>query len=682
MRRWLATADFETRSKANLKKVGAWRYSRDPSTQALCLGYVLDSGPIKLWHPGSPAPADLFAAIEDGVIFEAHNSFFEWCIWHNVMVKRHGWPALDRNRIICSAARAAVMCYPRALEHAVVHAGLDIRKGNSKAMKKLSRPRKPTKRDPREWIEPADDPALYQELYDYCKIDVEAEHLLSDRLPALSAFERRVFRADMNINLRGIRVDIEFVNAALKVAQILEKQIGLELCSLTGGDVMAATERDRIVDYLAATGLQIESLDKETVEDLLFHATLTKKQRRILELRQEGNKSSVTKYQSFLACADPDDDAVRGLYVYYGANAHGRFAARLVQPHNFPRGNAKSDVKDEKPSQTIERMVDAVKHAAKTRSPDYLRKQFIIKQAITPGDPKSGTKKLPAPPAEVLSTALRGAFIARPGKHFGVGDYSAIEARGLFWLADEEYGLSVYQNNGDIYRDMGSVIFNKPPEELDVDFERMLGKTTVLGCGYEMSWRKFQLTCKRAYGMILSDQLCKRSVEAYRERYPAVPEFWYDLDREAKWCIRTGFDTNVRLIKFSMRRGDLVITLPSGREIYHRKAKLARQHGRYKNSKQIVFTNGKGYIEGTYGGKICEYVTSGTARDILADAIVRAEFDYPEVEPVMHSHDELVCEGEPGVVGKIVSKIMGEMPAWSKGLPMKIEVWEGPRYRK
>lgn len=629
-----------------------------------------------------PDPTDLFDAIEGGALFEAHNSFFEWCIWHNVMVARHGWPALNTNRIVCSAARAAFACLPRALEFALIHAGVDIRKGDSKAMKKLSKPRKPTKKDPREWIEREDDPELYEQLYEYCRIDVEGEHALSAKLPALSRFERRVFLADMRINLRGIRVDVDFVRSALKVAEALEREIGSELTHVTRGDVMAATERDRIVEYLANSGLEIESLDKETVEDLLFHARLTKNQRRVLELRQEGNKSSVSKYQAFLNTMDPDDNAVRGLYVYYGANAHGRFAARLVQPQNFPRGNAKSDIKDEKSSQTIERMVTAVKHAAKTRNIDHLRSNFVIKQAVVPGDPKSGTKKLPAPPAEVLSTALRGAFIARPGKHFGVGDYSAIEARALFWLADEQYGLSVYRNDGDIYRDQGSVIFNKPPEELDVDFERMLGKTTVLGCGYEMSWRKFQLTCKRAYGMVLSDTLCKRAVEAYRTRYVAVPDFWYNLDREAKRCIKTGLNTRVGRIKFSMRRGDLVIELPSGREIFHRRARLTPGRGRFKHAKQIVFTNGKGCTESTYGGKLCEYVTSGTARDILADAIVRAEFDYPDVEPVMHSHDELVCEGEPGVVGKRVEEIMSVMPAWSDGLPMKIEVWEGPRYRK
>lgn len=675
MRCWIATADFETRSELNLKTVGAWRYSTHPSTQVLCLGYALDNGKEKVWRPGMPRPLDLIRAIERGCLFEAHNAFFEWCIWLNVMHKRHGWPMLRLDKTVCSAARAAVACLPRALENALVAAGLDVRKMDNKAMLKLSKPRKPTKKDPRVWIEPEDAPELYQELYDYCAGDVRAEHILSGKIPALSAFERRVFKADFAINLRGLRVDVEFIKAALKVSGMLERELSAELTDLTRGAVMAATERDRIISYLEGTGLMLDSIDQETVEDLLYHAELTKTQRRVLRLRQEGARSSVSKYKAFMECLD--EEVVRGLFLYYGANAHGRWSGRLVQPQNFPRGDAKCADAKLKGGDAMEAMVAAIKRVARTGDTSYLRERFRVEESEVPGDPKSPRRLVPAAPAEVLSTALRGAFIARPGRAYGVGDYAAIEARVLFWLADEKYGLKIYLADGDIYRDMGSVIFNKRPEDLDVSFERMMGKTTVLGCGYGMGWRKFKITCKRAYGMIISDELCKKSVYAYRKRYAKVPEFWEELEDAARDCIRSGMATTASKgrIGFCMRKGDLVITLPSGRDIYHRRARLGRQG-------DIQYVNGKGFVESTYGGKICEYVVSGTARDLLADAIVKAEFDFDVVEPVMHSHDELVCEGEPGEVGKIVEAIMLDKPAWAKGLPIKVETWEGPRYHK
>lgn len=674
MRFWLAVVDFETRSELNLKKVGAWRYSTHPSTDALCLGYGLDSEPEVVWRPGDPNPERLFDAIRHGALFEAHNAFFEWCIWLNVMHERYGWPMLRRDRIVCSAARAAFACLPRALDNALPAAGLRIAKLSDKAMLKLSRPRKPTKKDSRVWLEPDDAPELYRELYDYCAGDVRAERALSDVLPALPQFERRVFNADFVINLRGLRVDVEFIQAALKVAELINYELSAELIELTRGDVMAATERDRILTYLESTGLSLDCLDQETVEDTLYHIELTKTQRRVLELRQEGARSSVSKYKAFVECLV--DGTVKGLFLYYGANAHGRWSGRLVQPQNFPRGNAKCADESLKGNAAIEAMVAAIKRVAKTGDTSCLREHFRVEESEIPGDPTSKRYLVPASPAEVLSTALRGAFIARPGRAFGVGDYSAIEARALFWLAEEERGLRIYYADGDIYRDMGSVIFNKPPEDLDISFERMLGKTTVLGCGYGMGWRKFQLTCKRAYGMVLSDELCKRAVRAYRQRYKKVVEFWKALEESAVTCIRTGLPMWVSKgrIKFSMRKGDLVITLPSGREIYHRRARIS--HG------QIVFINGKGFVESTYGGKLCEYVTSGTARDLLADAIAKAEFDYDDVDPVMHSHDELVAEGDPETVGRIVEEIMTDVPAWAKGLPIKVETWVGTRYHK
>lgn len=627
-----------------------------------------------MWKRGDPPPRDLFRAIEHGALFEAHNIFFEWCIWHNVMVKKYGWPPMKLGRIICLAARAAFSCLPRALELACYHSGIEG-KGDDKAMKKLSKPRKATKANPKEWIDEEDAPELFAELTKYCDQDVKAEYELSYKLQALPRSERRLFLADFIINLRGIRIDHEFVKAGIAVNKMIDDEISGELVKLTGGRVTKATQGERIIAFLETTGLELPNLTEETVVDKLFSGDLTKKQRRVLELRREGNRGSVRKLLAFPQVMDLDDETVRGLYLYYGANAHGRFSGKNPQPQNLPRGDAKPVKKMEK-WEVIQYMVDCIKEAAKKKDPSILRQRFYYEESEVYGDPKSPRRKVPCPPAEVLSTSLRGAFIARVGKVFGVGDYAAIELRVLFWLADEKFGLKLLREGKDVYRDMGSVIFNKKPEDLDEAFERMLGKTTVLGCGYEMSWKKFKLTCKKAYNMIISAELCKKSVYGFRSRYRRVPKYWRELQNAAIACVQTGITKKVSgdRVSFSMRKGDLVITLPSGREIYHRKAKVT-------GDGDLMFVNGKGWVENTYGGKLCEYICSGTARDFLGDAIVKAEFEEPDCDVVMHSHDELVAEGPKGI-GKVVERIMMNVPAWGRSMPMKVEAWEGPRYRK
>lgn len=55
--------DFETFSECDLKKEGAYKYAKHPSTELLCLAYSIDGGQVQLWVPGEDDPTDLFEAI-------------------------------------------------------------------------------------------------------------------------------------------------------------------------------------------------------------------------------------------------------------------------------------------------------------------------------------------------------------------------------------------------------------------------------------------------------------------------------------------------------------------------------------------------------------------------------------------------------------------------------------------
>ena len=117
--------DFESRSACNLKKHGPWRYSIDPSTQVLCLVYRLPHWPVgqtALWtpqHEETDTLQELLVWIQQDRLIEAHNVWFEFCIWTNIMVQQYGWPEIPLTSWRCSAAKASTHALPRSLDGAI-----------------------------------------------------------------------------------------------------------------------------------------------------------------------------------------------------------------------------------------------------------------------------------------------------------------------------------------------------------------------------------------------------------------------------------------------------------------------------------------------------------------------------------------------------------------------------------
>ena len=66
--------DFETRGRVDLRKVGAYVYATHPSTEVTCFAYAVDDGPVQLWRPGDPVPAEVIeAAHNPNWYVAAHN---------------------------------------------------------------------------------------------------------------------------------------------------------------------------------------------------------------------------------------------------------------------------------------------------------------------------------------------------------------------------------------------------------------------------------------------------------------------------------------------------------------------------------------------------------------------------------------------------------------------------------
>lgn len=645
----MISIDFETRSKADIWKVGAWKYAEDPSTEVLCMAYAVDDSEVGLWvaSEGWGTTSHFFEQLIDhGEFFEAHNSFFELAIWKNIMVKRHGFPEIPDDQWSCTAAKAAAHALPRALAKVGAALNLDIQKDEEgrRVMLKLAKPRKPTKNDKSEWH---NDPKDFEKLYEYCKADVETERCLSHRLRDLNKNERKIWLLDQKINMRGVRVDLEAVKCALSFAQEYKERFVDDILRLTDGYIKAATQSTKLKDWINDQGVAIENVQKATVAKAL-EGDLPENVRGALEIRQKLSKSSIAKYQAILnaICAD---GRMRGLLMYHGAST-GRWTGKLFQPHNLPVNKFVGDVEE------------------------YFD---ILKQG------KLSTFEFCYPDVmDTLSYNIRGCLIPTEGNEFFSGDYNAVEARVLLWFAGDEKALDIFRAGEDIYLDLANEIYGRKITEKGE--ERDLAKRGVLGCGYGMGHVKFKDTCA-TYGLEISEELAEKVVKTYRSKYDRVVKFWKDQEDAAMKAVITKEFVQEGRIGWGIHNGFLFCRLPSGRCLAYFHPKIEPHEtpwGAVKDTLTYMHVNPKTKKwerTKTYGGKITENIVQATARDLMAEAMVNCEENGYEV--VLSVHDELITENCFGSVEEF-EQLMGIVPEWAEGLPVKVEGWQGKRYLK
>lgn len=637
-----AIIDFETKCRTNIK-AGASRYAQD--ADILCLSYQIGDEPIKSWRPGEPDPEDLLEHIRNGGILYAHNAAFEMAIWRHVCVPKQGWPEVDISQWRCTQAEVLAVALPGSLANAGDALDLGIKKDieGHKLMMKMCKPRKPSKHNKSEWH---DKPEDMDRLVEYCEQDIRAERAVHDAIPRLSLREQSVFTFDAIVNQRGIKIDRELAEAVIDVWGQYTEKLNEELEEITFGGITSADEVKAITKFLPRIGADVTSINKEAVTDLLTK-DLPPTAKRILEIRQSSALSSIAKFQKMLECIEPDD-RVRGCFQYHGAAQTGRWAGRLFQPQNLPRGGLKAE--------SLESLVSLVK----TRDIETI-------ELLSP-----------LPVGKLLSSLCRSAIIAEDGKKFMVCDFASVEARGLAWSAGEEWLLEAFRSGKDAYKEMASAIYSVPYDKVNKD-QRFYGKTAVLGCGYGMGHAKFRMTLE-AQGVFASEEFCKAVVDAYRSKNSKIQRFWYAVERAAVDAVRMLTPQKVGPYIFHMQDRWLKARLPSGRDISWYKPTLTP--GKYNpelNYMGVDPQTGKLRRESAYGGKIVENLIQALCRDLLVEAMSRLEKHGYTV--VMHIHDEVVCEVEKGSIEQ-VEAIMSEVPKWAEGFPVGAEGFECRRYRK
>ena len=638
--------DIETYSDIDLTKSGVYAYSDSPHFTILLFAYAFDDEATEVVDiaSGEELPKRVIDALTDDTIIKtAFNAAFErTCIsrFLGIHLKPTGWQ--------CTAVQSTMLALPLSLDG--VGEVLDITRKKLKEgtdlVRFFSMPCKPTKANGgRTRNLPTDEPEKWERFKTYCIRDVDAEREIREKLRSfpIPESEMELYRLDQEINDRGILVDRELVAGAVECDLQYKEETTRRAYELTGLDNPNSVVQ--VKDWLTERGVEAESLDKKAVKGLLPDADGEVLE--MLKLRLLMSKTSVKKYQAIerSVCSD---GRVHGLLQFYGANRTGRWAGRLVQVQNLPQNHI--------PDLGLAR--DLIK---KRRFED-----IDLLYDSTPG---------------VLSELIRTAFVPRPGCRFIVADFSAIEARVIAWLSGENWRLDVFQTHGKIYEASAAAMFGVPVESIHKgDPLRQKGKIAELALGYGGSVGA--LTAMGALDMGLSEEELQPLVNQWRAANPHITKYWWDCDAAAYTAVEEKTEVTVGRVTFAWRSGILFITLPSGRKLSYIKPRLAtNRFGRMGLTYEGVGESKKWLRIETYGPKLVENIVQATARDLLAEAMLRlrnAGFDI-----VMHIHDEAVLEVPDGISSvDEICRIMAVAPKWADGLPLRADGYECDFYKK
>ena len=662
--------DFETRSRTDLAKAGAYKYASCPTTGILCMSAIdHTTGDEWLWYPDTqPFPASLRRALQQADLVAAVNAEFDKGIWEFIAAPDHGAPRLSPDVWYCIAAQCRVNAMPSSLENAARALGITKRKDprGKQLIKALSIP------DPKTG-EFTESPVLLKEMGAYCLQDSRLARQVMGLTRMMSATEHKDWLITCGINEKGAKVDVELARLAVTYADAERGEIAKQLTELTGGKITKHTQAVRIRNWLldeCDNDPEVRALmtvKKGDVEKLSLdkdvRATLLEAQNKsgyllcqltadVLELVDLGSKSSVSKFQRMLDMAE-DDDRVRGAFVFAGAGQTQRFASRGLQLHNMRRD---------------------CWGAEETKSlKGNMAKRIELANVM-----------------ESLSKLLRPALIPAPGHSYVVSDWSAIEGRVLPWLTNDprtESVLDVFRSGADIYiataKGMGIT-------------DRQIGKVATLALGYQGAVGAFQAMAKN-YGLILSESEVLKIVFKWRDANPWAVDYWRACEKAALKAMRhPGAMVEIGKCHFmfvaGLMGGTLCGILPDGTVLQYPNARLDYVKGKYGGKWQVSYAKASVLPKADakewprhslYGGLIAENFSQGTAGAILKHSLRELEKVCAPV--AFHVHDEIIEEvpfAEVESRSRQLQTIMETPPVWAAGLPLQAKPSVMARYGK
>jgi DNA polymerase len=719
--------DTETFCEVPIKN-GVHAYAEQ--AEILLFAWAIDEEPVAVWDltTGDPMPARLADALaDDSVEVWIHNSMFDRTIlrWNGIEIPiercrdtmvqamSHSLPGgldqlcevlgmpPDKAKLKTGKALIRLFCMPQKFKHTLkrwerieeVIPGVQrtVKEPRAEFMARVEEARQA-------WIGRATretHPQQWAEFVEYAKQDIEAMREAHKRMPRWNfpnnARELALWHLDQRINDRGILVDLELAEAAVRAVDRAQEQLAQRTVELTEGEVRAATQRDAMLEHIANQyGYMLDDMRGSTLEKLLdTDENMPEAMKELLRVRLQATTTSTAKYKTFLK-ATSSDSRIRGTLQFAGAGRTARWAGRIVQPQNFSRGTIHGAE------------LDAGIAYIKADSADLFVDDVM----------------------ELTSSALRSCFVAPEGRKLVITDLSNIEGRMLAWLAGEEWKLQAFRDfdNGtghDLYKLAYGKSFGVDPGDVSKD-QRQVGKVQELALGFASGVGGF-LTFARAYsidlekladdaaipeeimdqarGMLewhrgkgrdpdlefgLSERAwltCEAIKTAWRLAHPNTVSLWKAVEDGFRTAIDSpGKTLTVRRIKIRRDGNWLRMGLPSGRCLCYPFPEVDDEGALfYKGINQF---NRKWLKIYTYSGKLVENLTQAAARDVIAHNMPLIESSgYPIILTV---HDEVLTEvpDRPEYNVNHLSAMLARVPEWAEGLPLAAAGFETYSYKK
>lgn len=644
------SCDIETFSDVDLIRCGVYKYADSPNFEMLLFAYAVDDGDVHIIDiaGGEELPEKIIQAIKsDTVVKTAYNAQFERVCLSRYLKLPDG-EYLNPQSWYCTAVQAAELALPLSLADVGSVLGLERQKmtEGKELIKYFCVPCKPTKSNGNcTRNRPCHDINKWETFKKYCMRDVDVERQIADKLKMypISDEEHRLYVLDQIINDRGVLVDSELAEQAVKLNSI-QTAVAVEQAYMITG-LENPNSVTQLKQWLKEKGVEIESLSKKSVKSLADETDGDVSE--MLKLRLLMAKTSVKKYEAVIrsVCSD---NRVHGMMRFCGANRTGRWSGNILQPQNLPQNHL--------PDLTLAR--DIVKDG-----------DFEMLDMMFGNVPN------------VLSELIRTVLIPKPNHRFIVADFSAIEARVLAWIAGEQWRIDTFKNGGDIYCASASKMFKVAVEKHGVNGElRQKGKISELACGYGGSVGA--LKNMGAVEMGVQENELQGLINDWRNANPHIVRFWYEVGNAAMKAIKEKTTVPLGKLVFAYERGILFIRLPSGRRLSYIKPRIGTNRFGGDSITYMGINSAKKWdrLE-TFGGKLTENIVQGTARDLLANALINAA--NAGYDTVFHVHDEIICE-VPNGYGSVdeLCKLMCIKPEWADGLPLNADGFECEYYKK